>query len=146
MVDFCKVRIFSRNRQHFTVFYRVASKISPKHLNRFLFRGIRGVSVRKESSDAARRRPYLFTACRLIMARRWRQCDRFLSYEQWVVSDEIWHKNRRNRFLVLSDERWVVRVGTSACSVRGFYSRKSRQSRQRHRVIFCEIRGIRVRL
>ena len=32
------------------------------------------------------------------------------------------------------------------CSVRGFYSRKSRQSRQRHRVIFCEIRGIRVRL
>ena len=42
MVDFCKVRILSRNRQHFTVFYRVASKISPKHLNRFLFREIRG--------------------------------------------------------------------------------------------------------
>ena len=54
MVDFCKVRIFSRNRQYFTVFYKVASK----HLNRFLFREIRGVSVRKESSDAARRRPY----------------------------------------------------------------------------------------
>ena len=59
MVDFCKVRIFSRNRQHFTVFYRVASKISPKHFTRFLFRGIREVRVRKESSDAARSRPYL---------------------------------------------------------------------------------------
>ena len=106
MVDFCKVRILSRNRQHFTVFYRVASKISPKHLNRFLCHEIRGVSVRKESSDAARRRPYLFTAHRLIMARRWRQCDRFLSYEQWLVSDEIWHKNRRNRFLGL--ERWTM--------------------------------------
>ena len=31
-------------------------------------------------------------------------------------------------------------VGTSACSVRGFYSRKSRQSRQRLRAIFREIR------
>ena len=61
MVDFCKVRIFSRNRQHFTVFYRVASKISPKHLNRFLFREIREVRVGKESSDAARRRPYILT-------------------------------------------------------------------------------------
>ena len=38
MVDFCKVRILSRNQQHFAVFYKVASK----HLNRFLFRGIRG--------------------------------------------------------------------------------------------------------
>ena len=32
------------------------------------------------------------------------------------------------------------RVGTSACSVRGFYSRKSRQSHQRLRAIFREIR------
>ena len=31
-------------------------------------------------------------------------------------------------------------VGTSACSVRGFYSRKSRQSHQRLRAIFREIR------
>ena len=31
-------------------------------------------------------------------------------------------------------------VGTSACSVRGFHSRKSRQSPQRFKVIFCEIR------
>ena len=33
-------------------------------------------------------------------------------------------------------------VGTSACSVRGFYSRKSHQSRQRFRAIFRKIRGI----
>ena len=35
-----------------------------------------------------------------------------------------------------------MRAGTSACSVRGFYSRKSRQSRQRLREIFREIREI----
>ena len=40
----------------------------------------------------------------------------------------------------MSGEGWGGR--DVACSVRGFYSRKSRQSRQRHRVIFCEIRGI----
>ena len=59
MVDFCKVRILSRNQQYFAVFYRVESKISPKHFTRFLFRGIREVRARKESSEAARRRPYL---------------------------------------------------------------------------------------
>ena len=38
---------------------------------------------------------------------------------------------------ILSSEQWVMsceNIGTSACSVRGFYSRKSRQSRQRLRV------------
>ena len=29
------------------------------------------------------------------MARWWHGYDRFLSSEQWVVSDEIWHKNKR---------------------------------------------------
>ena len=46
---------------------------------------------------------------------------------RWAVSDERWTMN---------DERWV---GTLRAASEDFYSRKSRKSRQRFRVIFREI-------
>ena len=68
MVDFCKVRIFSRNRQHFTVFYRVASKISPKHFTRFLFREIRGEREKRIFGRCTQRPRFLLTQISIPIA------------------------------------------------------------------------------
>ena len=66
------------------------------------------------------------------------QCGDFIGAPHWLFG-EVMSGGRELSFFITSIRG---NVGTSACSVRGFYSRKSRQSRHRLRAIFREIRGI----